>query len=144
GILLIENHAAPNWNKNKAKRVAYSRKEASWRKMLVVQPPIKVLQVNEHYSDRSSNYSRRAKLLAERGVRMGMLYDFVESQIEDDDWSFNLQWPTLPSEDKERNELDCVETDSVIVELLCTFSCIKFTGNIKPNYKSDNYELVRI
>jgi len=41
-------------------------------------------------------------------------------------------------------ESDSVETNSVIVKLICTFSCVLIVGGVKPNYRSDGYEQVEV
>jgi hypothetical protein len=76
------------------------------------------------------------------------VYDLVEDNDKNTmctDESFNLEWPMLPSSENDGGtESDCAELDSIIVELLSSFDCIKQIGGIKPNYKSDGYEPVEI
>lgn len=74
-----------------------------------------------------------------------MVYDLVEENIENDNWTFNLEWLMLPSPSSDDGiESDSVETDSVIVKLIYAFSCVLIVGGVKPNYRSDGYEQVEV
>ncbi|KAJ7228139.1 hypothetical protein GGX14DRAFT_611447 [Mycena pura] len=56
---------------------AFKRKEASWRRMLVTQPPTQTMLVKE---TRRGNFERRA-MLKGLSLRMGLLYDLTVSSI---------------------------------------------------------------
>jgi hypothetical protein len=58
---------------------AFRRADASWRDMLVVQPPARTLVVERRIEDRGADLRTRWMYkLGERGLRMGLFYDFVE------------------------------------------------------------------
>jgi hypothetical protein len=58
---------------------AYKREEASWRRMLVAQPPLLELQI----SLRTGNCTAESKalILAEDGITMELLYDIDKGGI---------------------------------------------------------------
>ena len=113
--------------------------------MFVVQPPAKTLQLKQRHCGQTGTYEGKNKLQREHGVRMGMVHDLVEKNIENDNSTFNLEWLMLPSSgDDDGIESDSVETDSVIVKLIYAFSCVLIVGGVKPNYRRNGYERVEI
>ncbi|KAK7038325.1 putative f-box domain protein [Favolaschia claudopus] len=84
----LEDSSASNWFwPGSAKRImampwshapqAFKRKEASWRRMLVVQPPARSIVVTEYRHARGGNFERDAVLKDLLPVRMGFLYDLT-------------------------------------------------------------------
>jgi hypothetical protein len=88
-----------DWNSSPKKIDAYSRKEASWRKMLVAQPPVTTTKVIKTTSDLGQDDRTEGKLSTPDGLRMGTLYDFVEGEVHSgsthDSTSFDLGWNVL-------------------------------------------------
>lgn len=69
------------WTKEEPKRAAFVRSQASWRRMLIAQPPIARLEIlcvswRGAYSSRSFRY-----LSTDPGVMMGSLYDLVWERV---------------------------------------------------------------
>ncbi|KAJ7187334.1 hypothetical protein C8R46DRAFT_876120, partial [Mycena filopes] len=57
---------------------AFRRRDASWRRMLVAQPPVRTLVVTNGYHTPGGTFERhgRKDCGKEDGLRMGLLYDF--------------------------------------------------------------------
>lgn len=76
---------ALQWNLNDWTFQAYAREDASWRRMLVVQPGIIRLRVWKITtdSDRTRDKIQHAELTIQpnQGLRMGILYDLVETHL---------------------------------------------------------------
>ncbi len=89
-----------DWSRTYTKIAAYARKEASWRRMLPVQPPCKILEVVKltHWED--EHFENRGEVRFEDGVRMGTLYDLVYQILTERDSFFWISWPMFP-------DLDC-------------------------------------
>jgi hypothetical protein len=89
-----------DWNSGPAKRDAYSRKEASWRQMLVVQPPITRINIFKSWSSMTGLGKVKGKIARLEGLRMGTLYDLVEEEAHAGTTTtsndFDLEWH-LPS-----------------------------------------------
>jgi hypothetical protein len=60
-----------DWSRSGAKLDAYSRKEASWRRMLPVQPPPKILEVVKLTYWEDEQFENRGELQFKDGIRMG-------------------------------------------------------------------------
>ncbi|KAK7048522.1 hypothetical protein R3P38DRAFT_1868605 [Favolaschia claudopus] len=69
---------------------AFRRKEASWRRMLVSQPPAQTLVVNQK-SSAMGGTSQRKGVLEDLTLSMGVLSD-VTLMFVDDDTSFHVIW----------------------------------------------------
>lgn len=50
---------------------------ASWKRMLAVQPAADGIAIDAQICRKGGDWSGEAKIVVRRGVRMGMLYDFV-------------------------------------------------------------------
>jgi len=94
-----------DWNSSPRKIEAYSRKEASWRQMLVVQPPLKRLVIVKTSSSMAQDGKTEGKLVTHRGLRMGTLYDFVQEEVNSESTyqstRFDLQWHMLSPTEKQ-------------------------------------------
>jgi len=101
-----------DWAKSDAKSKSYKRKEASWRRMLVTQPPILLLKGVEDSCciRRAENDSDKPhEIELPKGLRMATLYDVVrEYIIIDYVHVFTIKWPPMASDQK-----GC-ETDRVL------------------------------
>jgi hypothetical protein len=79
-----------------AKIDAYQCKEASWGQILVVQPPVKRMDIIKKEGWQTGSFEFEGKLLAHRGLKMGVLYDSVEEEAHSgdhfDSMSFDLEW----------------------------------------------------
>jgi hypothetical protein len=86
-----------NWNKSKTKTAAYARKNASWRRMLVAQPPATALYIVRLFPQRFSKRHTMKKREFTQGVRMGPFYDLVQAHFEFVKVaSFDVLWHMLP------------------------------------------------
>jgi hypothetical protein len=90
-----------DWNRSYAKQDAYSRKEASWRRMLPVHPPPKSLEVVKLTEECDSlQFEQRGELRFKDGVRMGTLYNLGYQTVIEPVSMFWISWPMFP-------DLDC-------------------------------------
>lgn len=125
-----------DWNQSEEKKRAYARRDASWRRMLVLQPPATLLEVKGHVHAmggdservgnlalrdprlRASNVTRRTspnRDLAHEGLTMGLLYDMVELAVMGESNSFWLEWNMFPApmDDKDSRRHAISTTDTV-------------------------------
>ncbi|KAF2702955.1 hypothetical protein K504DRAFT_419492 [Pleomassaria siparia CBS 279.74] len=84
-----------DWTKDEKRRTAFIYKDASWRRMLVIQPPPKKLSIIRFWNMQYGYSARTAEIPFEShpsgGVPMSSLYDLVHSFIYDDNLSdYNL------------------------------------------------------
>jgi len=110
---------------------AYSRPEASWRRMLVMQPAVQLLKIVHANLDgkRWKRVRETREFTPAEGLRMGFLYDFVVEDIDETHTKFGLQWNMFNYEvDTEAREFyewpealikRHEEKDSVILILFC-------------------------
>ncbi|KAJ6464467.1 hypothetical protein C8R45DRAFT_500297 [Mycena sanguinolenta] len=77
------------WAKSPA---AFNRPEASWRRMLVAQPPPQIMLVREAVHERNGGGQVRYGVLDDGPLRMGMLYDVALPLIDRVRTSFCLRW----------------------------------------------------
>jgi hypothetical protein len=90
-----------------ARSEVYCRPEASWRRMLVTQPPVKLLKIVTASNVRKRwGRKREMKEFGNKGgLRMGFVYDFVIEEIHSSYARFGLQWNMFDvEEDKEAVE----------------------------------------
>ncbi|KAF7377264.1 F-box domain protein [Mycena sanguinolenta] len=84
---------------------AFKRPEASWRRMLVTQPPARRLVMTERSHAQDGDFVRRG-VLDDPCLRMGVLYDLVLPLVEPhvlSSTSFLIRWPDR--EDAGRDEI---------------------------------------
>ncbi|KAJ7187339.1 hypothetical protein C8R46DRAFT_288082 [Mycena filopes] len=76
---------------------AFRRVDASWRRMLVTQPPVQTLLVRDGCRARGEDFRREATVQCDDasapGLRMGALYDIAVSLIDRPASSFHVYWP---------------------------------------------------
>ncbi|KAJ6508680.1 hypothetical protein C8R45DRAFT_1089836 [Mycena sanguinolenta] len=70
---------------------AFKRKEASWRRMLVTQPPVHSMIIRQTYQSMSGAFERRA-VLEDLSLRMGALYDLTVLLIDRPLKHFFFRW----------------------------------------------------
>ncbi|KAJ7093293.1 hypothetical protein B0H15DRAFT_831927 [Mycena belliarum] len=72
---------------------AFARRGASWRRMLVVQPAVRVLRVVQRAQARGGDFERCATVeLQGEGLRMGALYDLAAGGVERAGAAFRVTW----------------------------------------------------
>ncbi|KAK7044354.1 F-box domain protein [Favolaschia claudopus] len=81
------------WAKNSD---AFRRAGASWRRMLVTQPPVRTLAVRR-VNNGTGGFSYRLATMSDLSLRMGYLYDLVLPFTEDGMW-FCVDWDGAGSE----------------------------------------------
>ncbi|KAJ7757976.1 hypothetical protein B0H16DRAFT_1536333 [Mycena metata] len=74
---------------------AFRRASASWRQMLVMQPPARTLIVEDTFRTPWGTFKRRGKIEFEDGLCMGVLYDFVLPQVDHQGIRFRMRWSGL-------------------------------------------------
>ncbi|KAJ7763375.1 hypothetical protein B0H16DRAFT_1311113 [Mycena metata] len=72
---------------------AFRRANASWRQMLVVQPPARTLIVANSYSTPAGTFESQGKMEVDDGLRMGALYDFLLPRVDYLGTWFCMRWP---------------------------------------------------
>jgi hypothetical protein len=97
---------------------AYARPEASWRRMLVIQPGIKRLKILYAQMTRRGWYKDREVQDCATGLRMALLYDMVTEKLEQFRILFAFQWNmfdiTEDSEAREYSDGDASPTMALI------------------------------
>lgn len=141
-----------DWNSNKAKAEAYARKEASWRRMLVAQPPVHDLIVKIHAQEMigAPNQSR-GELKLNDGLRMGLLYDLVQDFLEHQPTGYFLINWFLSQQVSKDHDGEVVGSDDgndksyILIDLCHALQCrAGLKGRIGPEFKSLAYEPVSI
>ncbi|KAJ6584380.1 hypothetical protein B0H19DRAFT_1104882 [Mycena capillaripes] len=108
---------------------AFRRREASWRRMLVAQPPARTMGVIERCHDRGGDSERRGvlrvatELDSEGGLRMGVLYDIVLPLINRTDSSFCIRWHSDTGLDESQEQEE--EKGGLTLTAIFTAACIR-------------------
>jgi hypothetical protein len=99
---------------------AFRRADASWRDMLVVQPPARTLVVERRVEDRGADYGTRwVYKLGERGLRMGLFYDFVEEWCSrTEDRVGGVRWEMFANSEESRRGGVKTEWDDCVTLIL--------------------------
>ena len=138
-----------DWNRTVAKRHAYARKEASWRKMLLVKPAIKQLDVVKLTHAMCGDTECCGEVYFKYGVRMGPLYDLVQEEVKRPTTGVGVKWVREETSGllsglakplglgKERNRI--VMTVNHTVQ-----RCIGRPDRLGPEFKSLDYKKVEI
>ncbi|KAJ7244134.1 hypothetical protein B0H12DRAFT_1236182 [Mycena haematopus] len=124
---------APPWSQAPA---AFQRADASWRRMLVAQPPPQSMLITQDYSAALGVFERRAVLgdLSD-SLRMGLLYDLTVSLIKE---RFRVHWrgdTTLEAE---------AEADPILLELSAAHSCMDEPRALDDQFRSNGEQRVEI
>jgi hypothetical protein len=156
-----------DWNRDGATREAYARKEASWRKMLPAQPPVRVLKVVHTTSGELGCLKRRGEVAFENGLRMGSLYDLTHRAMVEPicvfwmDWNIflpagtqeHLDWSGLPGGTSENDTPPQTlgkaasedPSDKVTLNLILTEQCsLDMDSSLGPEFKSHGYEEIEV
>jgi hypothetical protein len=144
----IENLRQLDWNSSKEKTAAYVRREASWRRMLVTQPPITNLRVVSSTSRLVGTIERTGQICVNTGIKMGLLYDRVEMHMNTRSHasSFVLKWPIL-DDGKEGFTAEPEEIKHhVELHLNYVVQCVMNTSPAREpwQFHSEGYEQVEI
>jgi hypothetical protein len=111
---------------------AFKWPEASWRRMLVVQPPAPMMVVSERCHPRGGDFDHRA-VLDDPCLRMGVLYDLVLPFIDRVASGFSIHWPSEDSAAK--------LSLRVIYTKQC---CPRRERKIHPRFYSHAYKTIKI
>lgn len=107
--------------KNESKEEAYRRREASWRRMLVSQPPVCRLYVKISYQMRGHPSTEGFKFGLPVGLYMRTLYDPVRDNIGNEADQFTIEWRTPSVESNHSQDIepesDSCDTDTDSVEI---------------------------
>ncbi|KAJ7441977.1 hypothetical protein FB451DRAFT_1298034 [Mycena latifolia] len=114
---------------------AFKRKEASWRRMLVTQPPAQTMIVTETCHGQIGDYEQRA-VLHDLSLRMGFLYDLAVPLIDRVASSFCIHWHHEPDRDSEGD---------LTLAVIYTSQCrVDLAGTLDKRFYSDGAEPVDI
>ncbi|KAK0100832.1 hypothetical protein ONS95_007279 [Cadophora gregata] len=80
------------WGSTKEKCAAYVRKDASWRRMLPVQPPATIFEVRQASHYQMGSYLKVGHITVEDGVRMGTVYDWAQKTVTTPISDFQMKW----------------------------------------------------
>ena len=81
------------WNSSDKMRIAFPRKEASWRRMFVVQPPAVTLDLETNLACDGGCTGKTQRFTFDEGLKMGLLYDLVYSYFaRTSACSFRIMW----------------------------------------------------
>jgi hypothetical protein len=111
---------------------AFMREDASWRRMLVTQPPAQRMILKQTRHGRGGNSERRA-VLEDLSLRMGVLYDLAVPSIDRVASSFCIRWH------------DGTDPDGDLI--LATIYTVQCTGGrriLGPQFYSDGFKSVNI
>lgn len=103
---------------------AFRRAEASWRRMLVCQPPARRMAVIERCQTEDGEIERsgRIDLDGSEPLRMDVLYDLVLRLVNGGDVQFCVRWDTARKSHAEHMDRDC-ELGEIGLALMSTVSC---------------------
>lgn len=86
------SHAVHAEEMTRKKQDAYARKEASWRRMLPIQPANKIFEVTSKLRHYLGTTISLGEVEFKDGVRMGTLYDYSQMTVVDPSASFWVDW----------------------------------------------------
>ncbi|KAJ6508681.1 hypothetical protein C8R45DRAFT_449819 [Mycena sanguinolenta] len=105
---------------------AFKREEASWRRMLVSQPPVQTMVIEQEVHGMGGSSERQA-VLDDLSLRMGVLYDLIVSFVgNDEDLSFRFR-----SRDGTKLEGD------LMLELFASYGCEDSGRTLDKRFRSD-------
>ena len=81
------------------------RADASWRKMLVVQPPVQDLLIEDYHEDFCGPWKVSADVKFEDGLRMGAMFDITSRYVMSRLSRFGVQWCMFPPDVSKWEEL---------------------------------------
>ncbi|KAJ6505366.1 hypothetical protein C8R45DRAFT_548032 [Mycena sanguinolenta] len=117
---------------------AFKRAEASWRRMLVTQPPAQTMVITETASiGRARPSQRRAVLKDPEALRMGVLYDLAVNFIDRESSWFRIHW--------HHNDALGSEGDLTLA-VRYSRGCVRYGRRvwIKEQFQSEAREVVKV
>ena len=147
------------WNRGPEKRKAYARKEASWRRMLVAQPPRTSMRVFETIVGQAGESNRVGRLEIEKGLRMGTLYDLAQAAVAVPLTAFAVLWgvdlseqapgdygtETVGRERGGRDPKDMQRSEVIItLDLHNVQQCCVDEIELRSEFRSEGYEDVKV
>ena len=147
------------WNSSPRKRQAYARKEASWRRMLVAQPPRTALAIMDTSDGMGGVAKRTGRLEVEEGLKMGLLYDLVQASVGIPTTMFAVLWGVDRPEQEQANygiktvrlgsdekyPKDLMESKAgITLDLRNIQQCCVDESRLGPEFRSEGYEDVKI
>lgn len=139
-----------DWNSSKERAEAYARKEASWRRMLVAQPPVQDLIVKMRAEAMGGPSQSKGELRLEDGLCMGLFYDLVQDFVEHQPVTyFFIRWYLPPVFEDTDGDMtvngDADSSSFITVHLRQVIQCQPgMTGKIGPEFKSLAYKPIEI
>ncbi|KAJ6517241.1 hypothetical protein C8R47DRAFT_1254655 [Mycena vitilis] len=122
---------------------AFRRAEASWRRMLVRQPPVQTMQLIDRCHARATN--ERWALMSNLELRMGMLYDMTLPFIDRGSGWFCIDWEVLTGSDGDKDEKNASHTSDIAYTAVSAVSCvIRGYEKLGEEFKSAGAEVVDI
>jgi hypothetical protein len=138
-----------DWNSSDFKRHAYARKDASWRKMLPVQPAVKQLDVVSRRHAMGGDRECCGESHFKDGVRMGTLYDMAQDHVKRPITRVGVKWVI-----EENSGFLSVLSNSlglgkekcrVVMTINHTVQCCDdVPDQLGPEFKSLGYEEVKV
>ncbi|KAJ7606939.1 hypothetical protein DFH06DRAFT_1382193 [Mycena polygramma] len=100
---------------------AFRRAEASWRRMLVRQPPVQTMQLTDRCHARATN--ERWALMTNLELRMGMLYDMTVPFIDHESGWFCIDWNAHTDSDGDKDEENTSQGSDIAYTAVSAVSC---------------------
>ncbi|KAF7346460.1 putative MFS transporter [Mycena sanguinolenta] len=111
---------------------AFKRKAASWRRMLVSQPPVQTLIITQQTSGMTGTSERRA-VLNDLPLRMGILYDLTLPLIDDDVVCFRIHWRGIKVE------------GNLLLEVSAGYGCMDdLSRKLDEQFRSDGEQFIEV
>lgn len=104
---------------------AYARKEASWRRMLPIQPAYKIFEVESDVRSHSGETKTIGSVEFEEGVRMGTLYDYSQKAVARPSGTFDIRWHHASQQNNTR-------------EAICKVTINTWSSTLKSGIDSDS------
>jgi hypothetical protein len=149
------------WFTDKKRRDAVLRADASWRRMFLTQPPVKLERIEllelwpctGHNTRRCAKFSQKFQDLQKEGILMGWLYDLVIQEMDRDYTlesyrfyslgnSFVIRWPHMmnlqddesihTSRDTEKVDCEPPKPENGDSIWLCVSNTVECCGGEKP------------
>jgi hypothetical protein len=138
------------WNSTTSKQKAYSRAEASWRRMLPAQPPTRTLELVKVTHMDGADGECSGERVFDDGVRMGTLWDLVQDQVVKPISRFGIKWVSENRYEDGVGRLNWEEktneTDSRVITILewTMQCCVDEEDDFGEEFRSEGYEEVKI
>ena len=143
-----------DWNSSEEKRVAYARKEGSWRRMLPFQSPAQTLEVVKYTNSMGGDYKGTGQVYFKDGIRIGTLYDLAQREVARPHSGFGIKGHSLDGSEgggdvsglaRLWNYLFGKSNHKVTMTVAWTVQCcVGRPGALGPEFKSHGYEDLKI